>query len=103
MAMKQIKLISLSGDEYDDIGQPICEETYSELMADVRLGQTQAEYAAGKKGLRPEGRCVVWEDEYHGEELVEFKGKRYVVYRTYPDKGRMELYIGTRVGEDINQ
>lgn len=41
-------------------------------------------YAAAQAGYRISGSFTVNTDEYHGEQLVEFKGKRFSVVRSYP-------------------
>ena len=50
-------------------------------------------------GIKPEFIVKVWEREYNGETLLEYEGKRYVIYRTYlVSDGRTELYCQKDVG-----
>lgn len=53
----------------------------------------------GQLGLKPELRAVVFAPDYEGEEIAEYNGARYSVYRTYTGKDdSMELYLERRVG-----
>jgi SPP1 family predicted phage head-tail adaptor len=100
MGMIRVKLIQLSTDQYDSIGQPIETETYTEPLADEGP-ITQSEFlAAGQRGFEAQGKYTVWESEFHGEEILEKNGERYHIYRTYPVNGRRELYVGWRIGEN---
>lgn len=98
--MIKVKLIKITSDGVDSIGQPVEEETYTEPIADEGP-VTQSEFtAAGQRGFEPEGKYTVWSSEYHGEKLIEVNGVRYTIYRTYPVNGRVELYAGYRIGEN---
>jgi SPP1 family predicted phage head-tail adaptor len=46
-------------------------------------------YKAGETGLRPALIFVVFHGDYQGEMLLEYRGERYAIYRTYrgPDSG----------------
>ena len=99
MAVERIKLVAPNTTQ-DEIGQIIeGEPTYTEVLADIS-GVTRSEFfSAGQTGLTPELRFTVWTGEYSGEQIVEYDGDRYIVYRTYPTKGKTELYTGRRIGE----
>lgn len=97
--VERIKLVKPNVIQ-DELGQIIeGEPTYTELFADVS-GITRSEFAAaGQIGLSPDAKFTVWAGEYSGEEIVEYNGDRYIVYRTFPINGRIELYTGRRIGE----
>lgn len=58
-------------------------------------GITRSEFFnAGRNGLNPEFSVQVFAADYEGEQVVEYGGKLYAVYRTYrrPDNDYIELY-----------
>jgi hypothetical protein len=61
---------------------------------------TQSEfYEGGRNGLNPEYRFTVFFADYEDETIIEYKGKRYSVYRTYlPRNDRLELYVERKGG-----
>lgn len=84
----------------DSIGQAVVAGyTEKELPCGVRSATQSEQTEAYKRGFQAEYRCDVFVLDYAGEHLCEYKGTRYEIYRTYEDNDRMELYIGTRVGE----
>lgn len=99
MAVERIKLVTPNVTQ-DAIGQIVENApTYTEIFADV-AGITRSEFAAaGQTGLTPEAKFTVWAGEYSNQQIVEYNGDRYIVYRTYPVDGRVELYTGRRIGE----
>lgn len=63
-------------------------------------------YDAGRNGLNPEFRFVMFHGDYDGESIVEYGGQTYSIYRTYrvPGADQLELYVvrkgGTNGQED---
>jgi hypothetical protein len=56
-------------------------------------------FEAGRNGLNPEYVFRVFFGDYDGERIVEYKGKRYGVYRTYHGRNdMMELYAERKGG-----
>lgn len=56
-------------------------------------------FSAGKIGLKPEMRFIIFPGDYSGEKEVEYHGKPYAIYRTYeasPDQ--LEIYVTAKVG-----
>lgn len=89
---EMIYLISESY-EADDIGNDVSEKTELSVWADVS-SVSQSEFnVAAQNGLQAEYKFKMWFDEYGGEKLVKYNGKRYKVYRTYKDKDYIELYV----------
>lgn len=78
---------------YDDIGNPVEDETKIDLLCGIKsIGRTEF-YNAAANGLKPEYIFVVHPYEYNSETYVEFSEndtpkKRYKVMKTY--KANME-------------
>jgi SPP1 family predicted phage head-tail adaptor len=62
-------------------------------------------YEAGRNGLNPQFMAQIFAAEYNGEELVEYQGRTYSIYRTYhvPGTDYMELYIERKGGSNGKQ
>ena len=78
----------------DDFGRWISTNTTRDVFVQVD-SITQAEfYDAGRIGLNPEYRFRLFNGDYDGEELCEFHGQRYAIYRTYLRRDdTLELYV----------
>lgn len=74
-------------------------ETRRTVYCDVR-SVTQSEwFEGGRNGLNPEYRFTMFAPEYHGEQICEFNGNRYTIYRTYLERNEMiELYVQKEQG-----
>lgn len=83
----------------DMLAQKIPVEEKKQVFCNV-FSITRTEfYHAGQSGLSPELKLTVFYGDYNGETIVEFRGKRYSVYRTYtPDEETVELYLVRKVG-----
>jgi len=67
-------------------------ETSRTVYADVNNATRQEFYEAYKAGLQIALSIIIRYEDYEGEKLVEFNGKRYKVERLYSsDRERMEL------------
>ena len=56
-------------------------------------------FEAGRNGLNPEYRFTMFAPDYQGEEVVEYNGLRYGIYRTYqPRTDIIELYVQRKGG-----
>lgn len=67
---------------------------------------TRAEfYDAGRNGLNPSFRATVFAGEYNGENVCEYRGQTYAIYRTYNISGTdyLELYIERKGGSNGEQ
>ena len=62
-------------------------------------------YNAGQAGMRAEFRFIVNFVEYNGEDVLEWEGKRYAIYRHYHVDGTddLELYAQREVGVQRGQ
>lgn len=74
-------------------------ETRRMVYCDVR-SVTQSEwFEGGRNGLNPEYRFTMFAPEYHGENICEYNGNRYTIYRTYLARNEMiELYVQKEQG-----
>lgn len=93
-----IKLISVTRTQ-DKYGQFVETETSRQVYCQVG-SITQSEfYEGGRNGLNPEYRFTVFFADYEDETIIEYKGKRYAVYRTYLARNdRLELYVERKGG-----
>jgi SPP1 family predicted phage head-tail adaptor len=101
--MNLAEKIALISTEYtqDDLGEWTETQTKTEVFAMVNSVTMSEFYQAGLQGFKPDYRFSVWMTEYNDQELVEYKGKVYSVYRTYRrDDGRIELYVNEKKGEE---
>ena len=97
---EKIALISIEYSQ-DNLGEWTETQTKTEVFAMVNSVTMSEFYQAGLQGFKPDYRFSVWMTEYNDQELVEYKGKVYSVYRTYRrDDGRIELYVNEKKGEE---
>lgn len=74
-------------------------ETGRDVFVNVQSVTRQEFFDAGQAGLQPQYVFVMFGPDYDGEKIVEYKGKRYSVYRTYARKDdNLELYVEERAG-----
>lgn len=67
---------------------------------------TRAEfYDAGRNGLVPQFRFVIFAGDYDGESICAYKNQSYSVYRTYhvPGTDYLELYVERKGGTNGKQ
>lgn len=80
-------------------GVEIPTETTREIYCDVKSISQREFYAAGENGFKPELRFDVFAYDYNGENLIEYNGNRYSVYRTYQNSNNvLELYTERKIG-----
>lgn len=84
----------------NEYGVRVPSEDRKKVFAKV-LSVTRAEFfEGGRNGLNPQFRFDVFAADYHEETVVEYKGKRYSVYRVYRDiaSDYLELYVERKGG-----
>lgn len=82
----------------DGYGNEVITESENIVFCDVN-SITQSEFfAAANTELNPEYRFTVFFGDYNNEELVEYHGKRYAIYRAYRDGDDLELYVERKIG-----
>ena len=93
-----IKLIGVTYTK-DEYGVDRKTETEREVFCQVR-SVTRAEFFdGGRNGLNPEYQMTMFAADYENEEIVEYGGKRYAVYRVYrTDDDYLELYVERKGG-----
>ena len=94
-----IKLISFATtkDEYG-IHQPT--PTSREVFCDVSSVGSQ-EWSNGRRlGLNAQYQFKVFFADYQNEEVVEYRGKYYSIYRTFIKGDYIELYVETKKGNE---
>lgn len=98
-----IKLISQTRTQGQD-GVWTATTTSKEVFAQVNSVTRQEFYEAGRNGLNPEYQFTVFHGDYDDEEILEYEGKRYGIYRTYhiPGTDYLELYAERKGGTNVN-
>ena len=97
---EKIALVSIEYTQ-DDLGEWTEVWTKREIFARVESVSMSEFYQAGMRGLDPDYKLTIWMNEYENEELVDYNGKIYAVYRTYRrDDGRIELYVSEKKGDE---
>lgn len=61
------------------------EETRTTVFGNVKSVGYSEFYKAAQAGFEAEMKCDVYAEEYHGERLAEYEGRRFKVIRTYRD------------------
>lgn len=84
----------------DDLGIEKVTETRRDVLCEVSSITASEMAAYGQKGLKPEKQLKTFRGNYEGEELVEYQGVKYRVYRTYEDGMKVELYLTLRKGSE---
>lgn len=99
--MDRSNVITLISKSYtqDEIGQQIPVETSRMVFCDLRSVSRSEWAAAGQLGLKADLVATMFLPDYNGEELAEFAGVRYGVYRTYHGRDEtVELYLERKAG-----
>ena len=82
----------------DDYGNEVETETQRQVYCEVNsITQTEF-YAAANTELNPEYRFDVFFGDYNGEDVIEYQGNRYAIYRTYRTGDTLELYCERKIG-----
>ena len=93
-----ITLISetIERDEYG-VEHPV--ETERDIYCKVSSVSAQEFFEAGRNGLNPEFRMIVFAGDYCGERTLIYHGQRYGIYRAYlRSNDNMELYVERKGG-----
>lgn len=94
-----ISLISFT-ETQDKDGFPVRTETSISVYASIDSITGAEFYQTGLLNIQPSFRAVIWAHEYAGQTVVEYKNKRYGVYRTFlRNRGEIELYLEEKAGE----
>lgn len=104
-----LRLIALTPAGVDENGIPRETETDRQVYCRVASVSQTEFFGGGRNGLNPEFKFTLFEGDYQEETLVEYRGRRYAVYRVYHvfDRDEVELYAerkgGTNGKSDTNR
>ncbi len=94
-----VSLISYETNR-DDIGQIVETDSSLDKILCVVQSVTRTEWnAAHQNDYQAEWMLDVSTGDYRGQRIAEFRGTRFIIYRTFCKGERTELYLGLRVGE----
>ena len=94
-----IKLITRTKGTKDARGQYSYTETPRSVMARPASVTRNEFYTAGQIGISPDNLFIVSTFDYKDETLLEYKGQKMRIYRTYPrNENEMELYCTFAAG-----
>ena len=86
----------MSKDQY---GVQSPSEVSRQIFCNVRSVSAAEYFTAGQQGYRPEFSIAILAEEYEGEQLVEYREKRYNLIRTYRrSEDILELDVEERSG-----
>lgn len=101
--MDRSSVIQLIGEEWtqDEYGINQKAETSRMVFANIQSVNRAEFFEGGRNGLNPEFVMTVFFGDYHGESILEYKGMRYTIYRTYRARNdNLELYVERRHGNE---
>lgn len=79
--------------EIDPIGQRIPIEEVREILCHVEsIGQREF-FSAGQSGINSDLKIITQAVNYENEEIVEYNGSRYGIYRTFRRENSDEIEI----------
>lgn len=88
--------VSKSQDEY---GRWIETMTRKQIFCQVESIAQREFFEAGRNGLNPQFKFIVFFGDYNNEPIIEYNGSTYAVYRTYLRKDDfIELYVERKGG-----
>lgn len=98
---EKVKLIKQTRT-FGDLREEIVTESYTEVYAQVDSITQNEWFNAGKNDIQATFKVSVYSFEYSNELIVEVRGSRYSVYRTYAPKNtdKIELYLETKGGTE---
>lgn len=83
----------------NEYGQWVASESTKDVYCEVDSVSQSEFFEGGRNGLNPEYRFTMFFADYNNEPIVEYKGLRYAVYRTYLNKNdKLELYVERKGG-----
>lgn len=82
----------------DTIGNQIPVKTLRQVYATAEPIAQNEFFKAQAIGIKPRAKLIVFFGDYQGEELLEWEGTEYSIYRTYQKDDLVELYAEKRLG-----
>lgn len=101
---EEVTLISVF-EKTDAMGDTVATETRTVSFAQIVSPFMKEAYQALAVGLRPEFVAILpsWEDDYHGEWELEYKGIRYRILRAYKAKDLSCELTCTRITASVSE
>lgn len=102
--MDRSQTINLISEAYaeDEYGVLVPTRTKRQVYCNVSSVSASEWFEGSRNGLNPEWRFTMFAPDYQGEEIVEFSGVQYSIYRTYHARNdTIELYAELRKGVQI--
>lgn len=94
-----ITLIGRTVSSYDKFGQPIYEESRTDILAVSVPVSRSSYYQAGQVGIELSYEFLINPAEYSGQLTVEFEGKKLKIERVYKSsEDEMEVYCSLAIG-----
>lgn len=84
--------------EQNSIGEWTASEQLVEVFAELQSVSSSEWFNASQIGLAPDYRLTMFKGDYQGEEVIEYDGERYSVYRVYHNGDFVELYCQREAG-----
>lgn len=103
--LADIKLIKRKLNGRDRLGQATYTETSKDAVAEIIQISRSEFFQAGQIGITPDYGFKVSSFDYDDEVILEFKGQRRRIYRSYrPDPNTIELYteLATGYNEEVD-
>lgn len=83
----------------DNLGVFHTETERRDIFCNVSSVSAQEFFEGGRSGLNPSFRMTVFFADYDGEEILEYKGATYAIYRTFlKSTDTLELYVERKGG-----
>ena len=74
-------------------------ETKKKVFANVHSVSMNEWFQGGRNGLNPRFQMTMFSGDYADEDVLEYDGVRYTIYRTFlRDDEQIELYVELRKG-----
>lgn len=99
--MDRSELISLVKEvkTQDNLGVFHSESVKRNVFCNVSSVSASEFFEGGRSGLNPAFRMSLFYADYDGEEIIEYKGKTYSIYRTFlKGTDTLELYVERKGG-----
>ena len=78
--------------------------TKRKVYVDVSSVTSNEWFEGGRNGLNPQYRFKMFQFDYLGEKIIEYKDVQYTIYRTYNRSvDEVELYVELKKGNDVEE
>ena len=101
--MNRSSIAYLVVDSYTQNEFGVMEKTTTRYKVFVNVASVTGQewFEGGRNGLNPQYRFTMFLYDYEGEDVIEFEGVAYTIYRTYVrNQDEIELYVEKRKGNE---